>query len=63
MRRHEQFLEKLKKQRDMLDDLILTVSHTEKLDTLSRTYDTTTRTIEKNLLALRKSFLKTKNHN
>ena len=63
MHRQQQFLDKLKKQRDMLDELIATVGNAEPLDVISHTYDNITRTIEKNLLSLRKSFLKTKNQN
>lgn len=55
-----QLVAELKKQRALLDDLIVTVGEAAPLDSISRTYDKTTRTIEKNLLALRKSFFKTK---
>jgi hypothetical protein len=54
----KQLLNELKKQRRLLDELMTTISEANRLDAVSRTYDQTTRTIEKNLLEIRKSFFK-----
>lgn len=60
MQQQKRLLTELKKQRLLLDKLIVTIGDAPQLDTISHTYDQTTRTIEKNLLELRKSFFKTK---
>jgi hypothetical protein len=58
MESQERLLTELKKQREMLDELMITIAGTNPLDAVSATYDKTTRAIEKNLLEIRNSFFK-----
>ena len=61
MHRSDLLIQKLKKQRDKLDELISKVSDAPHLNHVSLTYDATTRNIERNLLQIRKSFFQNKN--
>ncbi len=61
LRQKHLLIEKLQKQRDKLDGLISKVGEAQKLDAISGLYDSTTRDIEKTLLAIRKSFFQNKN--
>lgn len=60
MRRQQQLLIKLKRQRDLLNELIERVGDTHELGGVSSTYDTTTKQIERNLQDLRRFLITTK---
>lgn len=60
MRRQQQLLMKLKKQRDLLNDLISRIGESHELHGVSQAYDSTTKQIEKNLQDLRRFLITTK---
>lgn len=62
MLRQHQLIDRLIKQRDMLDELISKVGEAKKLEGIDHLYDATTRQIQKNLLELRKSILNQPNN-
>lgn len=60
MGRQQQLLIKLKRQRDLLNDLISRIGDTHELGGVSQSYDSTTKQIEKNLQDLRRFLITTK---
>ncbi len=55
----QDLIQQLRKQREMLDELISKVGEVNALQGISRDYDITTQLIEKNLRKLRKSVFNT----